>query len=241
MAVKPEILSRKAHGLQFHSGALFECSARPSSGTFTDYLNARSITVDPHFCLSLRECLERISEMSGPLVESGRARRTVPVIVEVWLSGRVVLRFDGRFMADASSFQAWRHDYQSLASVCEDGDESLTLKKVEPVTDDDQFAERVSEFCHAHLLPDLATPDDPTWFALRVGSETMLPRDAYYFVAMFILSNVVRYEPEQLGTASKLGSEDGWLLRKFLSNAERFFPQLLLSWLYNSPVDVRHA
>jgi hypothetical protein len=45
---------------------------------------------------------------------------------------------------------------------------------------------------------------------------------------MFILGSIVRYQPELILPVSGSDSETGWLLRRFLSQAERFYPQLKL-------------
>lgn len=80
------------------------------------------------------------------------------------------------------------------------------------------------------LLPDLRVRQDAVWYCLR-GDDGVpnLPRLAYYFVAAYILSNVVRYEPTLVANLNPDSSELGWTLREFLNAADRYFPQLLLS------------
>ena len=46
---------------------------------------------------------------------------------------------------------------------------------------------------------------------------------------MFILGNIVRYEPELMLEVSQFNSEMSWFINRFLNIAERFFPQLKLS------------
>jgi hypothetical protein len=239
MAIGPEVLSWKGHGLVYRFADLFESAATlAKAGTFRDYLKARSIPAGPPFRLTLMDCFERIPEMARPLVESGRETRMIPVTVKALYSGQIMLHFRAQFMPDKSAFDGWQGDYPSLAPECERVDTSLTLR-AKPQGGTDPEAD-VSVFCDRHLLPDLLTPTRPTWFASRLGPEMRLPREAYYFVAMYILSNLVRYEPEQLHAVSGVGSESGWLIRKFLTMAERLFPQLLISWVWGRPLYVHH-
>jgi hypothetical protein len=70
------------------------------------------------------------------------------------------------------------------------------------------------------------------WYAIRQGPEdNLLPRAAYYLAGLFILSSMVRYQPELLVTTEVIHSQTAWLLGRFLAAAERFFPQLMYSWM----------
>ena len=92
--------------------------------------------------------------------------------------------------------------------------------------------ELVSEFCHRYLLHDLRWRDTAVWYDHVVTDGVhLLPRLPAYFAALFILSNVVRYEPEYLDDATLQGTDMGYFLGSFLENAERFVPQLVLELL----------
>ena len=52
--------------------------------------------------------------------------------------------------------------------------------------------------------------------------------------ALFILSNVCRYEPDLLDAVTKESTDVGFAIGTFLDLAERFFPQLILELL--SPI-----
>jgi hypothetical protein len=67
----------------------------------------------------------------------------------------------------------------------------------------------------------------------RVDAEEW-PRAAHYLVAAFILASIVRYAPEVL--APELELQTGWFLRRFLIAADRYFPQLMLSWLMGGDI-----
>jgi hypothetical protein len=53
---------------------------------------------------------------------------------------------------------------------------------------------------------------------------------------MFILGSLVRYQPEIILAAAGTESELGWFLGRFIRAAERFYPQLVLSWLTGAHV-----
>ncbi|WP_156915042.1 YaaC family protein [Rubidibacter lacunae] len=72
---------------------------------------------------------------------------------------------------------------------------------------------------------------DPIWFAPRLrGSIGSMPRESFYYLAMFILGSVARYTPELLLAVSSPKTEVGWNLERFLTAAERYFPHLMLRW-----------
>ena len=75
--------------------------------------------------------------------------------------------------------------------------------------------------------------DSAVWFDHVTRDDIFfLPRPAAYLAAMFILSNVSRYEPELLADATRELTNVGYALTTFLDSAERYFPQLMLALLY---------
>jgi len=69
-----------------------------------------------------------------------------------------------------------------------------------------------------------------------MGTVTALPRPAYYFLATYILGNVVRYAPELLADLTDPDSHLGWTIQRFLNTAERFYPQLMFHWAFTTKV-----
>jgi hypothetical protein len=47
---------------------------------------------------------------------------------------------------------------------------------------------------------------------------------------------LVRYEPDTLLAISNPDSEAGWIVTRFLNAAERYFPHLLLNWVFEKPM-----
>jgi hypothetical protein len=230
LATGPEVISRSAHGLKYTPGAMLEASAVISGGTFKEYVESRGVNPSAGFRISLRDCLEHIPEICSRMLDANCKTRVVPVTVEAFRSGSLNLHFHRDYVSADTFAETWEADFPSLAGACEIAVGGTILKRGAPSQQTDP-AGVVEAFCREHLIPDFASPREPLWFALRQPS-TCLPRDGYYFVAMFILSSVVRYDPGQLAEASRPGSEIGWLLRQFLQLAERFYPQFLISWLY---------
>ncbi len=75
----------------------------------------------------------------------------------------------------------------------------------------------------------------------QTDPSLVFPRPAYYFVTLFILGSVVRYEPELMLDTVDPNSLSGWLLKRVIQGAERFFPQLMLSWLMDSDLYYKSA
>ena len=87
----------------------------------------------------------------------------------------------------------------------------------------------IADICGKYLLRDLRSREDPVWFDyVNDRLVGQLHRIGTYLAALFVLSNVNRYEPELLDNASSARSDLGFFLSTFLDAAERFLPQLVL-------------
>jgi hypothetical protein len=141
------------------------------------------------------------------------------------------------YFIEGISKDDFQRDWETLLpwmkGICELGPEDFTLR----VKDPPGTYDTISTFCEAKLLPDLRGRDDALWYdhVTRDG-VAFLPRLAPYLAAMFILSNVSRYEPELLAEPTRELTNAGYALTTFLDSAERFFPQLILGLLYGDPV-----
>jgi hypothetical protein len=81
------------------------------------------------------------------------------------------------------------------------------------------------------LIPSL----DPLWFIVRrTDTNSLSPRAAHYFAALFLLGNIVRYEPELIAQIASTNSKWSWFLRGFVAAADRFYSNLMLNWIHNS-------
>jgi YaaC-like Protein len=226
---------KKNHGLKLvreNQPNIFQTGAELTDGTFTDYLNALKVPQHKKSVITLGEALLRIVETASDYVSASLGQSEVfQVGVEAYQqSGKVRLHFYGT--GQESEFRnAWQVWFPKLRDLCspEPTDRILLvdITKVNTTT-----RKTVSEFCHDVLEVNLKSYEDPSWYAIRHSKpELDLPRPAFYFIGAFILSSLVRYKPESLLALSNPDSEDGWLIGRFLSAAERYFPQLLLHWI----------
>ncbi|MBK8252634.1 MAG: hypothetical protein IPK82_08190 [Polyangiaceae bacterium] len=214
-------------------------SARPRSApqapfTFAQSIGTPSAALD-NKTLSLRDLFAVIPESQADfyLLNSGQSS-VVRVQVQAYFGGEAPTTL--RFHVPGETVQTFAANWQQLlpwmADVCElHGPFTLRLK----VQVDHE--DLVAEFCRRYMIHELRLRDDAWWYDHREGGGvTLLRRLPAYLGAMFILSNISRYEPEFLDDATFQLTDLGYFIRSFLDNAERFFPQLILELLQGTPV-----
>jgi hypothetical protein len=166
--------------------------------------------------------------------------RPKPLVVDVRAevsvgTGHAKLLFNEALVDPVDFRSNWQSDYPMVAHVCELAEEGCVLKAKQSFADSGY--EGVCEFCERHLWNSLIWRHDPIWHIPVERSELVrLDRAGYYFVALFILGHIARYEPDLLHEELQNASELGWFLERFLGAAERFFPQLMLSWAHGEEV-----
>jgi hypothetical protein len=230
ICLKRDILRSGGHGLTFRqSGDLLNSAAVLRRGTFTDYLREAGYSYRSGTVVSLHEALSRIIEIRNDYADIyGRDSLVVPIDVDAYFSGEVVLKIPQSVYDLSKATTNWTSELPSLSGrTVRSGDNNLEAKFTVSKYED------VSSFCSLRLQPSLLLQDfESRWFLVRqTDPDFVFPRPAYYFVALFILGSVVRYEPEMMLDIVVPGSLSGWLLRRVVQTAERFFPQLMLSWL----------
>lgn len=235
LAIGPEVDPAKGHGLQFkHDDSdLLSNGAKVISGTFKDYLAAMGAT-EPGGKITLLEALSYIPELAVPFNSGARGKSKAVLVWVHGTRGEASLEFDKRWI-DVDDFRRnWEQVFPQLVDCCELEPDGANLK----ITDDEAVKDytTIADFCEKHLETDLVPHSRAPWYALRHDTGDVLPRPAYYLVAMFILGNIVRYQPEVMLVASHADSEVGWFLKKFLRTAERFYPQQMLSWFWQETV-----
>jgi hypothetical protein len=240
LASREGIESKKSHGLTFVEGSqvdIFQTGAKIAKGTFTDYLDALKVPYQEGTVITLHESLLKIVETANYFTTAslGPAEVFQVNVLAYQVSHKVLLHFYGP--GEETDFRnSWQQWFPKLKDICslEPTDRILLVdtSKIDTTT-----YQAVCDFCHQFLEVNLKSYEDPAWFAIRYSKpELDLPRPAFYFVAAFILSSVVRYKPEFLLNVSNLDSEHGWLIERFLNAAERYFPQLLLHLISTNPV-----
>lgn len=238
LGIRHDMLESIAHGLKFHRAQdILACSAEVSSnGTFAEYLKIAGTTPKKGMRISLDDCLARIIEISEDYHTAALKPGFVcPVAIEADHSGRMSLNFHEKVVEEGRFRTHWELDYPSLVPFCELESSGciLTVKqKMKPNT-----LEEVSSLCEKMLDIDLIYRMEPIWFAVRHENlDLVWPRPAYYFAALFILGNIVRYEPELMFRVTSAHSKWAWMLQRFISAAERFYPNLMLNRVYDTVV-----
>jgi hypothetical protein len=227
---------KPTHGLRFSAGTtLLECSAEVcAAGTFPEFMKSVGIPLEEYTrkTFALRELLLMVPETLGfhDCVPSTDCC-ICAVRVEALMGGPTTLRFFPRGMTESEFGDRWRASFPWFSNLCELGSAPFTLTVLEKLPS----AEAISKFCDSHLFRDLRHRDDPVWFDyVRDRIPGHLHRMGSYLAALFVLSNVSRYEPELLDSIQR-GSELGFFIETFLDAAERFLPQLMLE-LIEGPI-----
>jgi hypothetical protein len=227
MALVPEIMPIPLHGLRFKENTdLLSCEAALCEGTFTQYLSSQNIPWEKGWRISLRDALGCIPEMHADVrAFDSNMLHTQVVIIDARTNPYLGMKFIEypKFFAEN-----WQADFPHLTDTCSlDGDKVLVVK---PEAYGGALG-GIAPYLHQHLYNHLTPTQTAIWWALR-NSESFLKLDriGFYHVATFILGNAVRYQPELIFAANSADSGLGWLLNRFRSRAERYYPQLQLMW-----------
>lgn len=225
----------RSHGLVYRGrSTLLDCCAEVGKrGTFRAFAEALGVPTGDleGKTYSLRELFAVVPEMVSdfPLLCCGPSS-VVVVTVTSFIHGPTNLSFHVPDQSAAQFANNWTQLLPWMAELCDlEGPFTLRLKVQlqEPL---------VAEFCRRYLFHDLRWRDTAVWYDHRAGGGvTLLQRLPAYIAAMFILSNVTRYEPEYLDDSMIQLTDLGYFLGAFLENAERFFPQLIIEMLEGRP------
>lgn len=237
LCLHSDMLSSRGHGLAFQSGNdLLSSKARMIRGTFTDYLDVNGFSWKHDKEISIHEALSRIIEIRFDYTRPyGRESFVIPIDVDAYFNGEVILNVPKNVYDLSKASSVWTSELPSLASCCSLIAGENALKVLYRLPEKDRQA--ITNFCSLRLERDLIWRDTSRWYLIRQHDlEVVFPRAAYYFIAMFILGSIVRYEPELMLEIVNPDSYSGWLLKRFIQAAERFFPQLMLSWVVGHPL-----
>jgi len=239
LAIEEEEFST-GHGLKFKEDrSILNCHAEIVGGTFSKYLEVNGFQAPKQKVkVSLDDCLSRIVEMAeNYFTIVGKPSLVSPVRVKAFHTGKTFLTFRADAVEGVEHFGChWRSEFPSLAPHCEQElqpDECILKVKKEKEPND---YEGVCSLCKEMLETRLIFSDsNPTWAILRqTNSDLVWPRAAYYFAALFILSSIVRYQPELIYQINSANTKSNWLLLRFMATAERFYPHLMLNWIHKT-------
>jgi len=236
MAITPKIIPKPKHGLIFKPNNQFLLNeAELADGTFTEFLAATGTAWEKGTRLSLSQALCKIPEIAYEFKSPDRGPSGVWAarVSAKMGSHSVLLHFDQQVVDEETFRASWGQELPKLNDLYELQPTGITLGLKEEQQPKDY--EGLCELCEKTMLNRLLWGYDPTWYVLRLKEgEQEFPRAGYYFIALFILGSIARYQPELLLSGLLPGSEPEWFFNRFMQAAERFFPQLMWSWGQNA-------
>ncbi len=231
LCLHSDMLPSTWHGLIFRSGTdLLSSRAELTRGTFTDYLDATGYPWSSGQVVALHEALARTVEIRRDYADIyGGTSLVVPIDVDAYRDAEVVLNIPKNIYDLSAASTNWSSELPSISGCCTLGSGENTLETTFKVSN----VEDVDSFCSLRMQRDLLWREFAArWYLVRQTDPNLVfPRPAYYFVTLFILGSIVRYEPELILDTVDPNSLSGWLFGRVVQAAERFFPQLMLSWL----------
>jgi hypothetical protein len=227
----------RSHGLQFFGDRdLLRCSATVSTkGTFGLFARSVDSTLDlTGKALSLRDLISLLPELRHdfPLLKSGRPS-VVAVKIVAWIQGDMFLRFLSPDYLREEFDARWSEMFFWFKDICElDPNTPFTLRvKEKPLNET-----AIGDFCRKYLFGELEWRPDAVWYDhIARDNVPLVKRLPAYLAALFILSNVVRYEPELVEPPSLDSTDLGYVITELLNSAERYFPQLVLELVMGQP------
>lgn len=235
--MKTGMLADRSHGLS-DSGTDGLLEARASThkngGTFRELCALLGWKDDIPSTFTLKDCLSQVPEICWQFNSPTRGMSLcVPVVADIYTS-KLQLTFNGDYLA-ADGFQDYWHVAfpglgQGITDVSNPAQPKLLLDiGLTGSTFLDQ-QDQIIAYCQRHLTDDVVVSHGRNFYLTRHrGGVPHLKREAAYFGAMFILGSIARYQPERLLAVESAGSETAWFLSKFLTAAERFYPQFMIS------------
>jgi hypothetical protein len=225
------------HGLKYVAGSsILQDRAKLQAGFFTQFLAVQQADPSTPASISLEESLLRVPELFTSLTPAQVPRvGVVPFTVSVKTSGKVTLTLDARCFPAGDTAESQVESGQIVVdSMFQVGDTPYEL--VASVGEGPGADGRAGDLIESFAWPPLNPSSLNVWFLPR--SSTSWPRAAYYFSALFLLCSAVRYNPAELDMLSAGTAELGWQLERFLDAAERYVPQLALTWYFGGLVVV---
>jgi YaaC-like Protein len=237
MAMGPEIMPKGHHGLKFLKGpTLLSSSAQLQEGTFTQYLETQGIRWTAGQHITLDDALGCIYEVLGDYLTLNQPKNAhIQLVgVDAKMRGPLTLIFHnypGNFA------EGWRADFPQLEGTCKFvADQRLEVvipgigAEAIATHGTDAVYGTIHQYLHERFWCDLRIRETPAYMCLRTAALPLkLNRASYYYIAAFIMGSAVRYEPELVLAVAGTDSEEGLMLRRFLKQAERYFPNLKLN------------
>ncbi|WP_424196198.1 YaaC family protein [Ampullimonas aquatilis] len=220
---------KPTHGLSFKANSdLLRCSASISTnGTFPKIIEASGNQHSSYLKkkeMTLSEMLAQIPEIYDEYSIIAKQEQIIASVnVDACFDRDIFLKYEIHTLSATDFEKRWRELLPWMSEYCEYA-APYTLRVLRRPNDHDD----VSSFCHKHLWRDLMWRNDATWYDLLNKSEVnLLPRIASHIGALFILSNISRYEPELLIEVLK-PTDIAFVITSFLDATERAIPLLAI-------------
>lgn len=230
-------MGKPRHGATFKKGSsLLDCGLKlDKEGTLPQFISYYNATAPAVSELSLRDCLTQIAELKRDIK---LIPETISQVAWVEVNGVINGPTSLRFHIDQCTAEEFETSWQKLLPWFKDG---CVLSTEGPFTLTVKVAlqnrTEITDFCEKHLMCDMHLNDNAVWFDVVERGVPLLPgRLPAYLCALFILSNVCRYEPQYFEQAFAESTNLAYVLTSTLSCAERYIPQLFVSAAYGSTV-----
>nr|WP_244245612.1 YaaC family protein [Leptospira kemamanensis] len=204
-----------------------------TNGTFKHYLELHDQNNFLKKTYSLKECIEHIIEFRRDIVTfSDFNLAYTPFSAEAFKTGEHSIRV----LHKVDNLESrWQEMFPKLSQY-------YILKSKNKLSYDNPIFENINEIIR-HINETFLTDLDwqgfegnSVWYLYDESKQKAFPRIAYYHMAMFILSNIVRYEPESLQKIIIEKDDIYWILNRLLKLTDRYFPQLILFEIFNYPI-----
>lgn len=221
-----------SHGMKYvRADNILECSAEiKKGGTFPHLVESVLGSNAPDTAnqvLSLRDVIAQIPELLSEHRLAGISEPLIAAVsVDACFDSDVELKFHIEGISEEEFASNWKAILPWLAAEC-----ALAKPFTLVLTSRPTGEEEIAQFCYKYLWRDLQLRNDAVWFdqVSRPGS-TLLPRPASYLAALFILSNVSRYEPETLMHLLE-PTDLAYVVDSLLDCADRCIPLLVIELL----------
>lgn len=234
IALDKEVEAKTSHGLCFKSANnILDSYAIISNGTFSQYLQIKGYSLDTKRIITLREALANIIELGKDLQSiNDISIGFTPFAINAFQDGTINISILRNYEGIE---EKWKLLFPLLAQDFEYCGDNILC------THNDLFKnlQNVITYINKIFLTELnrlTTNDVSIWYLFNSDKQQPLPRICYYHIAFFILSNIVRYEPDTLQETIIRNDEVYWLLNRLQFFGDRYYPQLIMNEICREPI-----
>lgn len=221
-----------SHGMRYRQGkTLLSCQAEiAKDGTFPRLIESiwgSHAETTKRQSITLVDLIAQIPELRHEFHLVGIDRPSIAEVhVNTVIKGDTTLRYYAPGIDEEDFSNNWSSYFYWFAEECElSGPFSIRVKAKHTSGDE------VAQFCERSFWRDLRANESPVWFDHVFRPEkVLLPRVANYLAALFILSNIARYEPEILMPITQ-PTDLAFVIESLLDCADRCIPLLIIELL----------